>query len=79
MVPSKGAHRPVHEGNTFIPNNGTTQVEFKTVKVDPPEFGIVAQDTVIHEGKPIQHKAGIVAPFSLADQGFIQIQFEALG
>lgn len=33
------------------------QVEFKVVEVDPPEFGIVAQDTVIHcEGEPIQRE-----------------------
>ena len=33
------------------------QVEFKVVEVDPPEFGIVAQDTIIHcEGEPIQRE-----------------------
>ena len=64
MVPSKGTHHPVHKGNTFIANNSMTQIEFKTVKVDPSEFSIVAQDTVIYKGKPIQHKAGIVAPFT---------------
>jgi transitional endoplasmic reticulum ATPase len=33
------------------------QVEFKVVEVDPPEHGIVAQDTVIHcEGEPIQRE-----------------------
>ena len=33
------------------------QVEFKVVEVDPPEYGIVAQDTVIHcEGEPIQRE-----------------------
>ena len=32
-------------------------VEFKVVEVDPPEYGIVAQDTVIHcEGEPIQRE-----------------------
>ena len=40
------------------------QVEFKTVKIDPLEFGIIAQDMVIHKGKLIQHKADIVAPFT---------------
>lgn len=36
---------------------GMRQVEFKVVEVDPPEFGIVAQDTVIHrEGEPIQRE-----------------------
>jgi hypothetical protein len=29
------------------------QIEFKVVEVDPPEYGIVAQDTIIHcEGEP---------------------------
>jgi transitional endoplasmic reticulum ATPase len=33
------------------------QVEFKVVEVDPPEYGIVASDTVIHcEGEPIQRE-----------------------
>ena len=33
------------------------QVEFKIVEVDPPEYGIVAQDTVIHcEGEPIERE-----------------------
>ena len=33
------------------------QVEFKVVEVDPPEHGIVAQDTIIHcEGEPIQRE-----------------------
>ena len=32
-------------------------VEFKVVEVDPPEYGIVAQDTVIHcEGDPINRE-----------------------
>ena len=32
MVPLKGAHHLVYKGNTFITNNGTAQVKFKTVK-----------------------------------------------
>ena len=33
------------------------QVEFKVVEVDAPEYGIVAQDTVIHcEGEPIERE-----------------------
>lgn len=36
---------------------GMRQVEFKVVEVDPPEYGIVAQDTIIHcEGEPIQRE-----------------------
>jgi transitional endoplasmic reticulum ATPase len=49
------AYRPVRQGDTFTARGGMRQVEFKVVEVDPPEFGIVAQDTVIHcEGDPIQ-------------------------
>lgn len=33
------------------------QVEFKVVEVDPSEYGIVSQDTVIHtEGDPINRE-----------------------
>ncbi|KAH6670234.1 cell division cycle protein [Verticillium dahliae] len=40
---------------SFIVRGGMRQVEFKVVEVDPPEYGIVAQDTVIHcEGDPIE-------------------------
>lgn len=49
------AYRPVRQGDLFIVRGGMRQVEFKVVEVDPPEYGIVAQDTVIHcEGDPIQ-------------------------
>ncbi|EPE09862.1 cell division control protein 48 [Ophiostoma piceae UAMH 11346] len=49
------AYRPVRQGDLFTVRGGMRQVEFKVVEVDPPEFGIVAQDTVIHcEGEPIQ-------------------------
>ena len=49
------AYRPVRQGDLFIVRGGMRQVEFKVVEVDPPEYGIVAQDTVIHcEGEPIQ-------------------------
>lgn len=49
------AYRPVRQGDLFIARGGMRQVEFKVVEVDPPEYGIVAQDTVIHcEGEPIQ-------------------------
>ncbi|KAI6092463.1 AAA ATPase [Hypoxylon rubiginosum] len=51
------AYRPVRQGDLFIVRGGMRQVEFKVVEVDPPEFGIVAQDTVIHcEGEPIQRE-----------------------
>ncbi|KIH93111.1 transitional endoplasmic reticulum ATPase [Sporothrix brasiliensis 5110] len=49
------AYRPVRQGDLFTVRGGMRQVEFKVVEVDPPEYGIVAQDTVIHcEGDPIQ-------------------------
>ncbi|KKY15994.1 putative cell division control protein cdc48 [Diplodia seriata] len=51
------AYRPVRQGDLFTARGGMRQVEFKVVEVDPPEFGIVAQDTVIHcEGEPIQRE-----------------------
>ena len=51
------AYRPVRQGDLFTCRGGMRQVEFKVVEVDPPEYGIVAQDTVIHcEGEPIQRE-----------------------
>ncbi|RAL68595.1 hypothetical protein DID88_007313 [Monilinia fructigena] len=51
------AYRPVRQGDLFTVRGGMRQVEFKVVEVDPPEYGIVAQDTVIHcEGDPIQRE-----------------------
>ncbi|KAF7716136.1 Cell division control protein 48 [Penicillium ucsense] len=51
------AYRPLRIGDTFTVRGGMRQVEFKVVEVDPPEYGIVAQDTVIHcEGEPIQRE-----------------------
>ncbi|KEZ41619.1 Cell division control protein 48 [Scedosporium apiospermum] len=51
------AYRPVRQGDLFIVRGGMRQVEFKVVEVDPPEYGIVAQDTIIHcEGEPIQRE-----------------------
>ncbi|KAI4158761.1 MAG: hypothetical protein LQ342_007156 [Letrouitia transgressa] len=51
------AYRPVRQGDLFTVRGGMRQVEFKVVEVDPPEFGIVAQDTIIHcEGEPIQRE-----------------------
>ena len=63
IVPLKGAHYLVYKGNTFIVNNGMTQIKFKTIKVDSLKFSIVIQDMVIYKGKPIQYKANIVALF----------------
>ncbi|KKF93762.1 Cell division control protein 48 [Ceratocystis platani] len=51
------AYRPVRQGDIFTVRGGMRQVEFKVDQVDPPEFGIVAQDTIIHcEGEPIQRE-----------------------
>lgn len=51
------AYRPVKQGDLFTVRASMRQVEFKVVEVDPPEYGIVAQDTVIHcEGDPIQRE-----------------------
>ena len=47
----------MRQGDLFTVRGGMRQVEFKVVEVDPPEYGIVAQDTIIHcEGEPIQRE-----------------------
>lgn len=51
------AYRPVRKGDLFTARGGMRQVEFKVVDVDPEEFAIVAQDTIIHcEGEPINRE-----------------------
>jgi transitional endoplasmic reticulum ATPase len=51
------AYRPIRQGDLFTVRGSMRQVEFKVVEVDPPEYGIVAQDTIIHcEGEPIQRE-----------------------
>ena len=51
------AYRPLRQGDLFTVRGGMRAVEFKVVEVDPPEYGIVAQDTVIHcEGDPINRE-----------------------
>lgn len=51
------AYRPVRQGDLFTVRGGMRAVEFKVVEVDPPEYGIVAQDTVIHcEGEAINRE-----------------------
>ncbi|CAG98045.1 AAA family ATPase CDC48 [Kluyveromyces lactis] len=51
------AYRPVRKGDHFIVRGGMRQVEFKVVDVEPEEYGVVAQDTVIHsEGEPINRE-----------------------
>lgn len=51
------AYRPVHKGDHFVVRGGMRQVEFKVVEVEPEEFAIVSQDTIIHsEGEPISRE-----------------------
>ncbi|CCE61403.1 hypothetical protein TPHA_0A03260 [Tetrapisispora phaffii CBS 4417] len=51
------AYRPVRKGDHFVVRGGMRQVEFKVVDVEPDEFAVVAQDTVIHwEGEPINRE-----------------------
>ncbi|KAH3679972.1 hypothetical protein WICMUC_000715 [Wickerhamomyces mucosus] len=51
------AYRPVKKGDHFVVRGGMRQVEFKVVDVEPAEYAIVAQDTVIHsEGEPINRE-----------------------
>jgi transitional endoplasmic reticulum ATPase len=51
------AYRPVRKGDTFLVRGGMRAVEFKIVETDPPEYCIVASETVIHcEGEPIKRE-----------------------
>lgn len=51
------AYRPVKKGDHFVVRGGMRQVEFKVVDVEPAEYAIVSQDTVIHsEGEPINRE-----------------------
>ncbi|SCU92561.1 LAMI_0E11034g1_1 [Lachancea mirantina] len=51
------AYRPVRKGDHFIVRGGMRQVEFKVVDVEPEEYAVVAQDTIIHsEGEPINRE-----------------------
>ena len=51
------AYRPVRMGDLFTVRGGMRQVEFKVVELDPPDYGIVAQDTIIHcEGEPLNRE-----------------------
>ncbi|VEU20325.1 DEKNAAC101149 [Brettanomyces naardenensis] len=51
------AYRPVRKGDHFIVRGGMRQVEFKVVEVEPEEYAIVSQDTIIHsEGEPINRE-----------------------
>jgi len=51
------AYRPVRVGDLFTVRGGMRQVEFKVVESDPPDYCIVAQDTIIHcEGEPLNRE-----------------------
>merc|ERR1719408_403054 len=51
------AYRPVRQNDLFLVRAGFRPVEFKVVGVEPGEFCIVTQDTVIHcEGDPIKRE-----------------------
>lgn len=51
------AYRPVRKGDMFSVRGGMRQVDFKVVEVDPSDYAIVAQDTIIHcEGEPINRE-----------------------
>ena len=51
------AYRPVRQGDMFTVRGGMRQVEFKVVEIEELEYGIVAQDTVIHcEGEPLNRE-----------------------
>lgn len=52
------AYRPVHVGDIFaVRSPFQKQAEFKIVELDPPNYGIVAQDTTIYtEGEPLERE-----------------------
>jgi transitional endoplasmic reticulum ATPase len=51
------AYRPVKKGDLFLVRQAMHPVEFKVVETDPPDFCIVAPDTMIHvEGEAIRRE-----------------------
>ena len=51
------AYRPLHKGDLFLVRQAMHPVEFKVVELDPPDYGVCAQDTEIHcEGEPIKRE-----------------------
>jgi len=49
------AYRPVKKGDLFLVRGGMRAVEFKVVETDPPEYCIVAPETIIHtDGEPVK-------------------------
>lgn len=48
------AYRPIRKGDLFTVRGGMRAVEFKVVDIEPGEFAIVGQDTIVHaDGDPI--------------------------
>ena len=47
-------------GDLFPVRGSTRMVEFRVVELDPPDYGIVAQETEIHcEGVPLSREDGV--------------------
>jgi transitional endoplasmic reticulum ATPase len=44
------AYRPVRKGDHFLVRDSNRAIEFKIIECDPPEYCIVAGDTIIHTG-----------------------------
>mmetsp|Transcript_259 Transcript_259/g.271 ORF Transcript_259/g.271 Transcript_259/m.271 type:complete len:728 (+) Transcript_259:21-2204(+) len=41
-------HRPIRKGDRFIVRAAMKPIEFKIVEIDPPPYGIVTSETIIH-------------------------------
>ncbi|OJI99273.1 hypothetical protein ASPVEDRAFT_507992 [Aspergillus versicolor CBS 583.65] len=41
-------YRPVHQDDLFTIQHDDREVEFKVIELDPPEYGIVEEQTLIH-------------------------------
>jgi len=53
----RDAFRPVMKGDTFTVRGNFRPVEFKVVEVDPPEYGIVTEKTLLFtEGEPVKRE-----------------------
>ncbi|CAI7577874.1 unnamed protein product [Penicillium discolor] len=46
----RNAYRPVRQGDLFTVRGGKREAEFKIVEIDPPEYAVVSNHTVIHCG-----------------------------
>jgi transitional endoplasmic reticulum ATPase len=53
----KSAYRPIKKGDTFTVRGSFRPVEFKVVEVDPVDWGIVTDQTILYtEGEPIKRE-----------------------